>query len=159
MVHQLENIDSHLKGDTYYYNIGGITFLRDHKQLNDAHKLQSDCTCMTHGIPKVKAATHTASTNSSLNLKICISICWNSSSRLVTNTSTIANYKQRKKTKIKQDARLLQLLLHPQNLPLKSTNGNLYFQFTSLSSPRHSSMRKKSTAQSWGNGMLAKACG
>lgn len=31
MVHQLENVDAHLKRDMYYYNIGGITSMHDHK--------------------------------------------------------------------------------------------------------------------------------
>lgn len=111
MVHQLENIDAHLKRDVYYYNIGGIPSLHDHKQFIDAHKLQSDCTCMTHGIPKTKAATHTARTNSSFHLNIWIIFCWNSSSRLVTSTSTMANYDRRMKNKKnKWGTRLLQLL-------------------------------------------------
>lgn len=52
-------------------------------------------TCMTQGIPRTKAAPHTARTKSSFLLKN-FNRCWsNWSMRLVTITSTIANWKDR----------------------------------------------------------------
>lgn len=85
MVHQLKHIDSHLGRDnSEQASVVIIWFIQ-------AVNYSPSLTCMTQGIPKRPAAPQTARTNSSFRLKRFISFWSNSSIRLVTITSTIAN--------------------------------------------------------------------
>lgn len=95
MVHQLENIDPHLERNALFnskwdwgFSSLVIIWLQPIQWI-------AVCTCMTQGIPRRQAVPQTARTNSSLRLKNFIIRWSNSSMRLVTITSTIANFQNR----------------------------------------------------------------